>query len=71
MNERTKQLLDRLEQEHALALEEYAELLLNRTQQAAAYAAHAREVKAKGGKWCDCPACAPGREILDRKEELC
>ena len=28
-------------------------------------------VKAKGGKWCDCPACAPGREILDRKEELC
>ena len=24
--------------------------------QAAAYAAHAREVKAKGGKWCDCPA---------------
>ena len=39
--------------------------------QAAAYAAHAREVKAKGGKWCDCPACAPGREILDRKEELC
>ena len=39
MNERTKQLLDRLEQEHALALEEYAELLLNRTQQAAAYAA--------------------------------
>lgn len=40
-------------------------------EQAAAYAAHAREVKAKGGKWCDCPACAPGREILDRKEELC
>ena len=39
--------------------------------QAAAYAAHAREVKAKGGKWCECPACAPGREILDRKEELC
>ena len=39
--------------------------------QAAAYAAHAREVKAKGGKWCDCPACAQGREILDRKEELC
>ncbi|WP_303018901.1 heat-shock protein Hsp90 [Dialister invisus] len=40
-------------------------------EQAAAYAAHAREVKAKGGKWCDCPACVPGREILDRKEELC
>lgn len=37
---------------------------------AAALAKHAEEVKAKGGKWCDCPACAPGREILDRKEEL-
>ena len=43
----------------------------SQAKQAAAYAAHAREVKAKGGKWCDCPACAPGREILDRKEELC
>ena len=39
MNERTTQLLDRLEQNHALDLEEYAELLQNRTEQAAAYAA--------------------------------
>lgn len=34
-------------------------------ERASAIAAHAREVQAKGGKWCDCPACSAGRKILD------
>lgn len=34
----------------------------------AAWAEHAREVKANSGKWCDCPACAAGRAILDMKK---
>lgn len=34
-------------------------------ERAAAIAAHAREVQAQGGEWCDCPACAAGRKILD------
>ena len=33
-------------------------------------AAHAREVKANGGKWCDCPACAAGLKILDNASLL-
>ena len=37
---------------------------------AAQMAAHFRELVASGGKWCDCPACAPGRAILDNKEVL-
>lgn len=39
-------------------------------EQAAALAAHAREVKANGGKFCDCAACAPGKVILDHKDVL-
>ncbi len=35
---------------------------------AAGMAAHFKEVKAAGGKWCDCPACVAGRAILDNKE---
>ncbi len=31
---------------------------------------HFKEVKAAGGKWCDCPACKIGREILDNKAVL-
>ena len=30
--------------------------------------AHFKEVKAAGGKWCDCPACKAGRAILDNKD---
>lgn len=26
--------------------------------------------KAAGEKWCDCPACAAGKAVLDHKEEL-
>jgi hypothetical protein len=31
---------------------------------------HAHEVKAKGGKWCFCPACAAGVKILDNASWL-
>ena len=34
-------------------------------ERAGAIAAHAREVMARGGKWCDCPACAAGLKILE------
>lgn len=32
--------------------------------------AHAQELKASGAKYCDCPACAACKAILDRKAEL-
>lgn len=31
---------------------------------------HAREIKANGAKWCDCPACTVAKEILNYKEDL-
>lgn len=34
-------------------------------EKARALAAHAREIRAQGAKWCDCPACAAGVKILD------
>lgn len=37
---------------------------------AAEMAQHMEEVKAAGGKYCDCPACAPGRDVLDHKDSL-
>ncbi len=33
-------------------------------------AAHAREIKAGGAKWCDCPACAAGVKILENSSVL-
>ncbi|MBQ9502248.1 MAG: heat-shock protein Hsp90 [Lentisphaeria bacterium] len=33
-------------------------------EKARAMAAHARELKARGEKWCDCAACASGVKIL-------
>ena len=33
-------------------------------------AKQAQEVRAKGGKYCFCPACTAGVELLDRKAEL-
>ncbi len=33
-------------------------------------AAHAREIKAAGAKYCDCPACAAVEAILNRKSEI-
>ena len=32
--------------------------------------AHAQEVKAAGGKYCDCPACAAGAVLLENRELL-
>ena len=37
---------------------------------AKAVAAHAREIKAAGAKYCDCPACAAAEAILDKKDIL-
>lgn len=31
-------------------------------------AAHAKEIKAAGGKYCDCPACKAVAEILEKKD---
>lgn len=39
-------------------------------EQAQAILQHAQDVKAQGGKWCDCPACANGRVVLDHAEHL-
>lgn len=33
-------------------------------------AAHAKEIKSAGAKYCDCPACAAAEAILNRKELL-
>lgn len=33
-------------------------------------AAHGREIKAAGAKYCDCPACAAVAAILEKKEEM-
>lgn len=33
-------------------------------------AAHAREIKAAGAKFCDCPACAAVAAILEKKDAL-
>jgi len=33
-------------------------------------AAHAKEIKSAGGKYCDCPACAAAAEILEKKDIL-
>lgn len=39
-------------------------------ERAKSMAAHARELKASGAKWCDCPACAAGVKILDNASSL-
>lgn len=33
-------------------------------------AAHAREIKAEGAEYCDCPACAATAAILDKRDQL-
>ena len=33
-------------------------------------AAHAKEIKAAGAKYCDCPACAAAEAILEKKESM-
>ena len=39
-------------------------------ERARALAAHAREIRAKGAKWCDCAACAACVKILENASEL-
>lgn len=39
-------------------------------EKASSIAAHGRELKAAGAKYCDCPACAAVGAILEKKEEL-
>lgn len=31
---------------------------------------HAIEIKEKGAKWCDCPACTAGLKVLEHKADL-
>ncbi len=33
-------------------------------------AAHAKEIKAAGAKYCDCPACAAVEAILNKKDDI-
>lgn len=33
-------------------------------------AAHGKEIKAAGAKYCDCPACAAVEAILSKKEQM-
>lgn len=40
------------------------------TDKAGKVAAHAREIKSAGAKYCDCPACAAVEAILDKKDIL-
>lgn len=37
---------------------------------AADVAAHAKEIKAAGARYCDCPACAAVELILEKKEDI-
>ena len=39
-------------------------------EQAKAMLEHGRELKANGGKWCFCPACAAGAKILEDPDSL-
>lgn len=39
-------------------------------EKAAEIASHAKEVKANGEKWCDCPACTAAKKVLKFKEDL-
>lgn len=32
--------------------------------------AHAQDIKAKGAKYCDCPACKAAADILAKKEQM-
>lgn len=39
-------------------------------EQAKALLEQGRQVKANGGKWCFCPACAAGAKILENRDSL-
>lgn len=39
-------------------------------EKAAAFNAHGKEIKTKGAKYCDCPACTAVEAILEKKNEI-
>jgi len=39
-------------------------------ERAKAMAAHARDIKSQGAKFCDCPACSPGSKLLANRSAL-
>ena len=39
-------------------------------EKAAAFAAHGRDIRAKGAKWCDCAACSAALKVLDAEAVL-
>lgn len=39
-------------------------------EKAAAFAAHGRDIRSKGAKWCDCAACSAGLKLLDAEPVL-
>lgn len=40
------------------------------SEKASQIASHAKEIKANGAIWCDCPACTAAQEVLKYKEDL-
>ena len=38
--------------------------------QAKGFLAHAEELKAKGAKYCDCPACSAAVNIINKEKEI-
>lgn len=73
--EETKRYIAELEEDIVTieALEQLAESELGAKifgENAPNVAVHAREVKAAGGKYCDCPACTAVEAILSKKEEI-
>lgn len=75
--EATKAYLEELEQDIvtvdgliAFAESEMGAKVFGGADAAKGVAAHGREIKAAGAKYCDCPACAAVEAILEKKEEL-
>ena len=75
--EKTKKYVAELEEDivtvdglAAFAESEMGAKVFGGVEAAKGVAAHAREIKEAGAKYCDCPACAIVEEILAKKEEL-
>lgn len=54
----------------AVAESELGVKIFGSAEAAKGVADHAREIKAAGAKYCDCPACAAVEAILAQKEEM-
>lgn len=75
--EETKKYVAELEEDivtveglEAVAESEMGAKIFGSMEAAKGVAAHAREIKAAGAKYCDCPACAAVEAILEKKEEM-